>query len=253
VLVEIGLGRRTMPYELENAIGPATAGVVYLVSPFTSPPGILSFDEVCRIAHARGVPVLVDVASMVPPRENLFRYLRDGADLVIVSGGKGIRGPQSTGILAGRRDLIRAATLNASPNQAIGRAAKTSKEEIVGLVTALELFLAEDEKAEMERYREVCAGIVAELGEVAGIRAVVEQDPVNRVLPHAVLYFEPSWTGPSGRAVQLALAAGDPHIYVQQGPHQGGYFDEIAIDPINLAPGDEAIIVRRLLEELTRG
>lgn len=253
LLVEIGLARRTMPYELENAIGPRTAGVVYLVSPFTSPPGILSFEDVCRIAHARGVPVLVDVASMIPPRENLFRYLRGGADLVIVSGGKGIRGPQSTGILAGRRDLVRAAMLNASPNQAIGRAAKTSKEEIVGLVTALELFLAEDEKAEMERFREVCASIVAALGEVPGIRAVVEQDPVNRVLPHAVLYFEPSWTGPSGRAVQLALAAGEPHIYVQQGPHQGGYFDEIAIDPINLELGDEVIIVRRLLEELTRG
>jgi L-seryl-tRNA(Ser) seleniumtransferase len=252
VLVEIGLGRRTMPYELENAIGERTAGVVHLVSPFTSPPGILSFDEVCRIAHARGVPVLVDVASMVPPRENLFRYLRGGADLVIVSGGKGIRGPQSTGILAGRRDLIRAATLNASPNQAIGRAAKTSKEEIVGLVTALDLFLAEDEKAEMEHHREVCASIVDALGDVPGLRAVVEQDPVNRVLPTAVIYFEPSWTGPSGRAVQLALAAGDPHVYVQQGPHQGGYFDEIAIDPINLEPGDAAIVARRLREELTR-
>src|SRR5215510_263321 len=252
VLVEIGLARRTTAHELETAIGPRTAGVIYLVSPFTSPPGILAFEDTMRIAHARGVPVLVDVASMVPPRENLFRYHRAGADLVIVSGGKGIRGPQSTGILAGRRDLIRAATLNASPNQAIGRAAKTSKEEIVGLVTALELFLAEDEKAEMERYREICASIVADLGEMPGIRAVVEQDPVNRVLPHAVLYFEPSWTGPSGRAVQLALAAGDPHIYVQQGPHQGGYFDEIAIDPINLEPGDETIIVRRLLEELTR-
>src|SRR5499427_6266201 len=252
VLVEIGLGRRTMPFELERAIGPRTAGVIYLVSPFTSPPGVLSFEEVCRIARARGVPVLVDAASMIPPRDNLFRYLRGGADLVIFSGGKGIRGPQSTGILAGRRDLVRAATLNASPNQAIGRAAKTSKEEIVGLVTALELFLAEDEKAEMERYHEVCASIVGELGEVPGLRAVVEQDSVNRVLPHAVLYFEPSWTGPSGRAVQLALASGDPHIYVQQGPHQGGYFDEIAIDPINLQPGDEEIIGRRLREELTR-
>jgi len=252
VLVEIGLARRTMAYELENAIGERTAGVVHLVSPFTSPPGVLPFEEVCRIAHARRVPVLVDVASMVPPRENLFRYLRGGADLIIVSGGKGIRGPQSTGILAGRRDLIRAATLNASPNQAIGRAAKTSKEEIVGLVTALELFLAEDEKAEMERYTEVCAGIVDALGGIPGLRAVVEQDPVNRVLPHAVIYFEPSWTGPSGRTVQLALAAGDPHVYVQQGPHQGGYFDEIAIDPINLQPGDEAIVARRLREELMR-
>jgi L-seryl-tRNA(Ser) seleniumtransferase len=252
VLVEIGLARRTMPHDLENAIGPRTAGVVYLVSPFTSPPGILPFDEVCRIAHARGAPVLVDAASMIPPRENLFRYLRDGADLVVVSGGKGIRGPQSTGILAGRRELIRAAQLNASPNQAIGRAAKTSKEEIVGLVTALELFLGEDEKAEMERYREVCGSIVDALGDLPGLRAVVEQDPVNRVLPHAVLYFEPSWIGPSGRAVQLALAAGDPHIYVQQGPHQGGYFDEIAIDPINLEPGDEVILASRLREELTR-
>ena len=252
VLVEIGLARRTMPHELENAIGPRTAGVVYLVSPFTSPPGILPFDEVCRIAHARDVPVLVDAASMIPPRENLFHHLRGGADLVAVSGGKGIRGPQSTGILAGRRDLIRAAQLNASPNQAIGRAAKTSKEEIVGLVTALELFLGEDEKAEMERYREVCASIVDALGDLPGLRAVVEQDPVNRVLPHAVLYFEPSWTGPSGRAVQLALAAGDPHIYVQQGPHQGGYFDEIAIDPINLELGDEVILAVRLREELTR-
>jgi D-glucosaminate-6-phosphate ammonia-lyase len=251
-LVEIGLARRTLPHELEGAIGPRTAGVVYLVSPFTSPPGILSFEDVCRITHAGGVPVLVDAASMIPPRDNLFRYLRGGADLVIYSGGKGIRGPQSTGILAGRRDLIRAATLNASPNQAIGRAAKTSKEEIVGVVTALELFLAEDEKSEMEGYRKACASIVDALGDIPGLRAVVEQDAVNRVIPHAVLYFEPSWTGPSGRAVQLALAAGDPHIYVQQGPHQGGYFDEIAIDPINLQPGDEEIVASRLREELTR-
>src|SRR5262245_16847179 len=252
VLVEIGLGRRTMPHELENAIGPRTAGVVHLVSPFTSPPGTLFFEDVCQIAHARGVPVLVDAASMLPPRENLFRHLRGGADLVIWSGGKGIRGPQSTGILAGRRDLVRAAALNASPNQAIGRAAKTSKEEIVGLVNALELFLGEDEKAEMEGYRELCATIADGVRDVPGIRAVVEQDPVNRVLPHACIYFEPSWTGPSGRAIQLALAAGDPHIYLQQGPHQGGYFDEIAVDPINLQPGDEAIVATRLREELTR-
>ena len=252
VLVEIGLGRRTAAHELESAIGERTAGVVHLVSPFTSPPGVLSFDEVCRIAHARGVPVLVDAASMVPPRDNLFAYLRGGADLVVYSGGKGIRGPQSTGILAGRRDLIRAAALNASPNQAIARAAKTSKEEIVGLVTALELFLAEDEKAEMERYREVCAAIVDAVRDIPGVRAVVEHDPVNRVLPHAVVYFEPSWTGRSGRAIQLALAAGEPHIYVQQGPHQGGYFDEIAVDPINLQPGDEAVLAARLREELTR-
>jgi L-seryl-tRNA(Ser) seleniumtransferase len=252
VLVEIGLARRTQPFELEAAIGERTAAVAYLVSPFTSPPGVLTLEQVVAIAKKRGVPVIVDAASMLPPRENLTKFLRLGADLVSFSGGKGIRGPQSTGILAGRRDLVRAVALNASPNQALARAAKTSKEEICGLVTALGCFMAEDEKAEMKRYTDVCAAIVEALGEIPGLRAVVEQDPINRVLPHAVIYFTPEWVGPSGHAVQVALAQGEPHIYVQQGAHQGGYFDEIAIDPINLQPGDEAVIAARLREELMR-
>ncbi len=252
VLVEIGLARRTQPFELEDAIGERTAAVAFLISPFTSPPGILPLEQVLEIAHPRGIPVIVDAASMLPPRENLTKFLRLGADLVSFSGGKGIRGPQSTGILAGRRDLVRAAALNASPNQALGRAAKTSKEEIAGLVTALELFMAEDEQAEMKRYAELCAMIVDSLADIPGLRAVVEQDSVNRVIPHAVVYFTPEWVGPSGHAVQVALAGGTPHVYVQQGGHQGGYGDEIAVDPINLQPGDEQIIARRLREELTR-
>jgi L-seryl-tRNA(Ser) seleniumtransferase len=251
-LVEIGLARRTQPFELEAAITERTAAVAHLISPFTSPPGTLSLEQTIAIAHRRGVPVIVDAASMLPPRENLTKFLRLGADLVSFSGGKGIRGPQSTGILAGRRDLVRAAALNGSPNQALGRAAKTSKEEIAGLVTALELFMAEDEAAEMKRYHDLSAAIVDGLADIPGLRAVVEQDAVNRVLPTAVLYFTPDWIGPSGHAVQVALAQGDPHVYVQQGAHQGGYFDEIAIDPINLQPGDETVLVRRLREELTR-
>ena len=219
VLVEIGLARRTQPFELEDAIGERTAAVAYLVSPFTSPPGILSLPQVIEIAHRRGVPVIVDAASMLPPRENLTKFLRLGADLVSLSGGKGIRGPQSTGILAGRRDLVRAVALNASPNQALGRAAKTSKEEIAGLVVALELFMAEDEAAEMKHYTDVCTTIVEALGDIPGVRAVVEHDAVNRVIPHAVLYFTPDWTGPSGHAVQVALAQGEPaHLRAAGGP-----------------------------------
>jgi len=252
VLVEIGLARRTQPFELDDAITERTAAVAYLVSPFTCPPGVLTLEQVVAIAHKRNVPVIVDAASMLPPRENLIKFLRQGVDLVSYSGGKGIRGPQSTGILAGRRDLIRAVALNASPNQALGRAAKTSKEEICGLVVALECFLAEDEKAEMKRYHDVCTTIAEGLADIPGLRAVVEQDGVNRVLPHAVIYFTPEWVGPSGHAVQVALAQGEPHIYVQQGAHQGGYFDEIAVDPFNLQPGDEQIVVKRLREELTR-
>lgn len=252
VLVEVGLGRRTLPSELESAMNVRTAAVIYLVSPFTSPPGSLSFADVCSIAHRHGVPVVVDAASMLPPRDNLFKYLQQGADLVNFSGGKGIRGPQSSGFVAGRKDLVHAARLNSSPNQSVGRPSKTSKEEIVGLVTALELFLAEDEEAEMNRYREICTSIVDAVQGISGLRAVVEHDPVNRVVPHAVIYFEPSWQGPSGHVVQVALAQGQPHIYVQQGPHQGGYVDEIAVDPINLQPGDEEILAARLRQELTR-
>ncbi|HEY7490139.1 MAG TPA: aminotransferase class V-fold PLP-dependent enzyme, partial [Candidatus Tectomicrobia bacterium] len=252
VLVDIGLGRRTMAYELEDAITDKTAAVVYLYSPFTSPPGVLPFETMCDIAHAHGLPIIVDAASMLPPRANLYRHLRLGADLVNFSGGKGIRGPQSTGILVGRQDLIRAAALNNSPNAGVGRPAKTSKEEIVGLVNALELFLAEDEAAELNRYREVCTHIVEAVRDLPGLCAVVEHDALNRIIPHAVIYFEPSWRGPSGQTVREALATGTPHIYVQQGTQQGGYFDEIAVDPINLQPGDEEIIAARLRQELTR-
>jgi L-seryl-tRNA(Ser) seleniumtransferase len=251
-LIEIGLGRRTMPYELENAITEKTAAVFYLFAPFTSLPGLLPFEIICDIAHRHGVPVIVDAASMLPPRENLYKHLQQGADLVLFSGGKGIRGPQSTGILAGRKDLIRAAALNNSPYHAVGRPSKTSKEEIVGLVKALELFLAGDEEAEMRHFREISRNIVDRIKDVPGVRAVVEQDALNRILPQAVIYFEQTWDGPSGDTIRDALAAGTPHIYVQQGAHQGGYFDEIAVDPFNLAPGDEEILAMRLREELMR-
>jgi L-seryl-tRNA(Ser) seleniumtransferase len=253
VLVEIGLGRRTLPYELENAITDKTAAVVCLFAPFTSLPGLLPFETICEIAYKHGVPVIVDAASMLPPRENLYKHLRQGADLVLFSGGKGIRGPQSTGILAGRKDLIRAAALNNSPNQAAGRPSKTSKEEIVGLVKALELFLAEDEEAEMKHYRKISAHIVDVVQDVPGIRALVEQDSFNRILPQAVIYFEPTWDGPAGHTIREALAAGIPHIYVQQGAQQGGYFDEISVDPFNLDLDDAEILAKRLREELTRG
>jgi hypothetical protein len=104
----------------------------------------------------------------------------------------------------------------------------------------------------MQRYRDVCTAIVEGVADIPGLRAVVEQDPVNRVIPHAVMYFTPDWVGPSGHAVQVALAQGEPHVYVQQGGHQGGYFDEIAVDPINLVPDDVPVLIRRLREELTR-
>src|SRR5437763_3262328 len=151
-IVDIGYGHGTIPYQLEAAISERTALVCYLASPWASK-GALPLAQVCEIAHKHGVPVLVDAAAMLPPMENLTRFIAEGADLVTFSGGKGLRGPQSSGILAGRADLIRAAMANGSPNHSVGRAAKAAKEDIVGLIVALERYLTLDHAADMARWQ----------------------------------------------------------------------------------------------------
>lgn len=120
--------------------------VAYLKSPWASR-GALSLRETCEIAHRHNVPVLVDAADAPtgPQPDALYRV---AADLVAFSGGKAINGPQSSGILAGRTDLIRAARLNSSPNHSIGRTGKAAKEDIVGLMVALERYLDRDHDAE---------------------------------------------------------------------------------------------------------
>ncbi len=245
-IVEIGNYLFNHPWELEGAINERTAAVAYLCAPFTSK-RVMPLAQVCEIAHAHDVPVIVDAASMLPPRANLQRYLRDGADMVIFSGGKGVRGPQGTGILCGRADLIDAALANASPAQFIGRSAKVAKEEIVGLVTALSMFVEEDEAAEMAWYRSMAQRVVDSLIEVPGLNITLEHDGIDYLLPNAVLHLGGDWSGPSAPEVAAALQQGDPPIYLQQlrAP------DELMVDPLNVTEDEIDIIIRRLREALT--
>lgn len=127
--------------------------------------------ELIAIGKKAGVPVLVDMASDLPPASNLTRWIRAGADLVVVSGGKGLRGPPSSGILAGRKDLIEAARLNASPNGNIGRGMKVGKEEIVGLVVALEAYVAHDHARDIEIWGERARWLTKELQGIPGVTA----------------------------------------------------------------------------------
>ncbi len=127
--------------------------------------------ELIEIGKKAGVPVLIDAASDLPPKSNLTRYLDGGADLVVFSGGKGIMGPQSTGILAGRPDLIEAARLQASPNSHIGRGMKVGKEEIIALVVALERFVALDEQAEIAGWNARARWLADALQGVPGLNA----------------------------------------------------------------------------------
>jgi L-seryl-tRNA(Ser) seleniumtransferase len=244
-LVEIGDSRRVHPWELEGAINDRTAAVAYLIAPFTNRRA-LPLEDVCRIAHAHGVPVIVDAASTLPPRENLRRFLRKGPDMVIFSGGKGVRGPQGTGILCGRKDLIAAAAANASPHQFLGRPMKVAKEEIIGLLTALEIFVEEDEAGETRRYTQMCQRVVDALAEAPGLEVSVKFDDFDYLTPHAVVRFQKEWRGPSPGEVARALEAGDPPIHLNAlGPPE-----DLAVDPLNLLEDELQVLLRRMREVL---
>jgi len=243
--VEIGDGRRCYPWQLEAAFTEKTAAVAYLFAAFVSRRAI-PLPEVCEISHARGVPVIVDAASTLPPRDNLKRYIREGADLVILSGGKGIKGPQGTGILIGRADLIEAAAANAAPNQFLGRSMKVAKEEIMGLVKALQIFDSEDEEAETKRFEEMSQQVVDALIEIPGLEISVQHDEWNYLVPTVRIYFTRDWKGPSRDVILDRMANGNPAIHL----YQLGDSDELGVEPINLLDEEVPIVISRLREEL---
>jgi D-glucosaminate-6-phosphate ammonia-lyase len=248
-LVEIGIALNTPAWELEGAINERTAAVAFVMAPFLQQP--LSLRQVVEIAHRHGIPVIVDGAAEVPPAENLTKFVATGADLVAFSGGKGIGGPQSTGILCGRQDLVAAAELHSlnyhSPHAGIGRPMKVCKEEIVGLITALEIFERTDQKARWQAWKDQANVIVDALQGIPGLKACVEEIPQNRQGPVAVIYFESPWRGPASADVQEALRHGDPPIYIGR----GRYRDELWITPVNLQPGEERVVADRLKQLLT--
>src|SRR5207302_1169762 len=169
-IVDIGYGGSTLPYQLRAAINERTALVMYLMSPWANQ-GALSLVQTCEIAHEANIPVLVDAAAMLPPTNSLQRFIAEGADLVTYSGGKGLMGPQSSGILAGRADLIRAARLNGNPYHSVGRAAKAAKEDIVGLIVALEIYMQRDHDADTACWRAQAERMLQRLNDFPGIAA----------------------------------------------------------------------------------
>ena len=237
-LVEIGTASHTEPGELECAISERTAAIFYVDSRHTEP-GALDFREVVRIAHGRDVPVIVDAASTAPPVDHLRRWGRWGADLVIFSGGKGLRGPQDSGLLAGRADLIGAAGANGNPFASVGRGMKVSKEAMAGLWKAIENFLATDHEAEYGAHlaqAETLAGAVASLPTA---RARIEADwedwpaPVVRISPVADAQWEP-------RQVQAALMEGEPSIHVDV------FRGDLMVSTHCLQPGEELEIAMQI-------
>jgi L-seryl-tRNA(Ser) seleniumtransferase len=259
--------RRVEAWEYEAGFGPMTAGVLYVHDPQSRPP----LAEVVARAHARGLPVLVDAAGELPPRSNLRDILATGADLVSFSGGKAIRGPQATGILCGRRDLVGAAAVQmldmddhyelweppedlidrrkfgGIPRHGIGRALKVSKEQIVALLTALRLFTegAYDDElpAQRRRLEQVAAALE---GLPVRCRLIVPGD--GQSLPLLEIGLDESAVGRSALEVCRSLRRGKPSVQVGHGLLYEG---KLVVNPLHLNDERTAILARRLREELT--
>ncbi|MDQ3696278.1 MAG: PLP-dependent transferase [Chloroflexota bacterium] len=236
-LVEIGRPLGTEPWELAAAINPRTAAVAWIDSPATTP-GATDFGAVVSTAHAHKLPVIVDAASTLPPVQHLRRWIDRGADLVIYSGGKGIRGPQDSGLVAGRHDLIAAVGANSNPHAGIGRGMKVSKEAMAGLWVALDLFLHTDHQAEYQAHLRQAQTMVARLRDRADLSCVLESDwedwpaPIVRLFPR-----QGAWRP---EEVRDALAAGDPSIHLNV--ERSG----LMVSTHCLQPGEEAIVINRL-------
>ena len=225
--------------QLINAISERTAMLAVLASvERNAKPGVLLPQEFVEIGRKAAVPVLIDAASELPPESVLTRYTAMGADLVVVSGGKGLEGPQSTGILAGRKDLIEAASLNHSPNTAIGRGMKVGKEEIVGVITALNRYLRLDHEVVQEGWNKKTRYIAEQLQGISGLSAEYRSNAYG--FGEIRISWDRAKIPLTGKQVAERLKNGQPRI-VYYDDDEGG-----VLQTRTMVEGEEILAARRL-------
>ena len=222
--------------------------------------GGIGREEWIRVAHDHGVPCFNDAAADVPPITNLWNYTKMGFDLVAFSGGKGIRGPQNAGLLLGRRDLIKAAHANNVPNdRAIGRGMKVAKEQIVGMVAAVDWLLSQDEDALRREWHARATRIAVELASLPSVSHEVVVPPVANNVPHLTIRYDRSRINIAPIEVARTLRDGTPSIELNPATGRpsgvaGLSSDEetIVVGVWMLEPGEEMIVARRLKDVLRR-
>jgi L-seryl-tRNA(Ser) seleniumtransferase len=251
--------RDTEIWELEAAITDRTAAIAYMATPGGQPP----LAHVTALARRHRLPVLVDAAAQLPPAENLRRFIADGADLVVFSGGKAIRGPQGTGILCGRRELIASAalqqldmdvrpetwappaglvrrdSLRGVPHHGIGRGFKVSKEEIVGLLVALDRFASLDHAAERARQMRLLAAIEERIAGIPHLRPRLLSAAETGRDPLLEIRVDEAGLGRSAFEVGLALQQADPPVHLGERRASEGV---LIVNPVGLREGEEAIV-----------
>jgi L-seryl-tRNA(Ser) seleniumtransferase len=209
--------------------------------------GQISREDWVRVAHKHGVPCFNDAAADVPPISNLWNYTQMGFDLVTFSGGKGIRGPQCTGLLLGRKDLIEFAVKNNNPSSnTIGRGMKVGKEEIVGMVAAVDWFLSQDEEAMMAEFQKRAERIAAQVNGIPTVQTKIFVPPVANHVPHLRVDFDQNRIGMTGRQIMDKMRQGSPRIELN--PAVGPDF--VTVGVWMLKPDEDLIVARRLREVL---
>ncbi|PKA42064.1 aminotransferase class V-fold PLP-dependent enzyme [Rhizobium sullae] len=240
-VVLVGQATSTHRFHMENGITEKTAAAVYVVSHHVVDYGLLNLKEFVEIAHAKGVPVIVDAAS----EYDLRIFLEQGADVALYSGHKFLGGPTS-GIVAGRKELVRSAFLQ---NMGIGRGMKVGKESIFGVMAALEAWeqrdhagIREREAGYLDLWRQTLEGR-------PGVTALIEPDPTNNPLDRMRVILKPEEAHITAWDMADALARGTPPIIVRDHEVEHQYF---YLDPCNLHPGQEKLVAIRLAEELDK-
>lgn len=242
-IVEFGLSGYTFAWQLEAAITERTAAVFLMGGQEAR---ALPVEVVARIAHCHDVPVIVDAAAEVPPVDNLQRYLREGADIALFSGGKAISGPQATGLVLGSKRIIEAIALNGPPDHGIGRPMKVSKEETIGLLTALELYLARDHDADIARWTRYLACIAEAATSVPGVRCQVFYTSSDGApVPRLDITLDAAQARVTPEQAFNRLLYGEPRIRVAQ---TGRGF---TVNPMMLQEGEAEVVAERVVSVLS--
>lgn len=239
--VPVGQATQCQPYHLEQSINQNTVAALYVVSHHVVEYGQLPLPLFCEIAHARGVPVIVDAAS----EYDLRRFLAEGADIVLYSGHKFLGGPTS-GIVAGKKELVRYAWLQ---NRGIGRGMKVGKESVYGAIAALQTWEIRDHKSLRDNESRILNLWIEGLKDFPGVQATREADPTDNPLERCKIALTPDLCRTTAWDLAQTLAAGQPSIIVRDHLAEKGYF---YLDPCNLHPGQEEVVLARLRDALTR-
>ena len=231
--------------ELEAAINEKTAMMWFLN--YSNPLGKIRDTEFVEIARKYKIPTMNDCAADVPPVENLWKYTQMGFDLVCFSGGKGLRGPQSAGLLLGKKDFITAARKNAPPNgNTVGRGMKVNKEEILGMLVAIEVYLARDHKADWALWEKQVKIINDAALSIPGVTPEVHVPEVANHVPSIRLRWDKSKLKISVDEAREALRNGHPSIETVGGS------ESLDMTTWMMIPGEERIVARRIMEVLTK-